>query len=156
MNTKTLLEETNHDGLSDQLVTQRPSTSELHFFTPVANSQFFALQAPLRLCCKWSVQNHIFTFAAQEDNPIISSRSPTPDVIEAIPIETQPSTNTNEDHRSHPPTPGPFQTQVHTKTDEPQRSCPPTPDTLPMLMSNRKALEVILLDLLILLYLPET
>jgi hypothetical protein len=75
------------------------------------------------------MQNHIFTFAAQEDNPIISSRSPTPDVIEAIPIETQPSTNTDEDDMSHPPTPGPIQTQMHTETDEPRRSCPPTPDT---------------------------
>jgi hypothetical protein len=75
------------------------------------------------------VQNHIFTFAAQEDNPIISSRSATPDVIEAIPIQTQPLTNTDEDHRSRPPTPGPIQNQVHTETDEPWRSCPPTPDT---------------------------
>jgi hypothetical protein len=116
--------------LSDQLGTQRPSTSKLHlFFTPVANRQLFALQAPLLLCCNWSVQNHIFTFAAQEDNPIISSRSPTPDVIEAIPIETQPPMNTDEDHRSRPPTPGPTLNQVHTETDEPRRSCPPTPDT---------------------------
>jgi hypothetical protein len=75
------------------------------------------------------VQNHIFTFAAQEDNPIISSRSPTPDVIEAIPIESQPPTNIYEDYRSRPPTPGPIQTQVHAETDEPRRSCPPTPDT---------------------------
>jgi hypothetical protein len=75
------------------------------------------------------VQKHIFYFAAQEDNPIISSCSPTPDVIEAIPIETQPPTNTDEDHRSRPPTPGPIQNQVHTDTDEPRRSCPPIPDT---------------------------
>jgi hypothetical protein len=75
------------------------------------------------------VQNHIFTFAAQEDNPIISSRSPTPDVIEVVPIESQPPTNIYEDYRSRPPTPGPIQTQVHAETDEPRRSCPPTPDT---------------------------
>jgi hypothetical protein len=75
-----------------------------------------------------SAKSH-FYFAVQEDNPIISSRSPTLDVIEAVPIETQPLMNTDDDHRSRPPTPDPIQTQVHTETTEPWRSCPPTPDT---------------------------
>jgi hypothetical protein len=77
-----------------------------------------------------STKSHFFTFAEQEDNPVISSRSPTPDVIEAIPIKTQAPTNTDEDHRSRPPTPGPIQTQVHAETGEPRRSYPPTPDTI--------------------------
>jgi hypothetical protein len=130
MNAKKLLGETNlsMDCLINLELNAHPPVSSI-FFTPVANSQFFALQAPLLLCCSWSMQNHIFTFAAQEDNPIISSRSPTPDAIEAIPIKSQPPTNTDEDHRSRPPTPGPIQTQVHVEIDETRRSCPPTPNT---------------------------
>jgi hypothetical protein len=70
-----------------------------------------------------------FYFAAQEDNPIISSRSPTPDVNEVVPIETQSPTNTDKDHRSRPPTPDLIQAQVHTETAEPWKTYPPTPDT---------------------------
>jgi hypothetical protein len=61
--------------------------------------------------------------------PSTSSCSPTLDVIEAVPIETQHLTNTNEYHRSRPPTPDPIETQAHTEIVEPWRSYPPTPDT---------------------------
>jgi hypothetical protein len=128
LNTKTLLKETNltMDCLINLELNAHPAVSPLFF--PVANSNFFVLQY-LFACVANGQCKITFLLAAQEDNPIITSRSPTPDVIEAVPIETQPPTSTDEDHRSRPLSPDPIQTQVHTETTEPRRSCPPTPDT---------------------------
>jgi hypothetical protein len=69
MNTNTLLEETNHDGLSDQLVTQRPSTSELHFFTPVANSQFFCVASTSSLVLQMVSAKSHFYFCSTRGQP---------------------------------------------------------------------------------------
>jgi hypothetical protein len=57
------------DGLSDQLGTQRLSTIELPFLPLLQIVSFFALQVPLRLCCKWSVQNNIFLFCTTRGQP---------------------------------------------------------------------------------------